>query len=53
VKRREVKWRGEERKEGRKEEIFGIREPDLLMLIRKVELQMGIELDRESNWTGR
>jgi hypothetical protein len=40
VKRREVKWRGEERrgekgrKEGRKEEIFGIREPDLLMLIR-------------------
>jgi hypothetical protein len=37
-----VERRGEERIE-RKEEIFGIREPDLLMLIRKGELQMGIK----------
>jgi hypothetical protein len=37
-----VEWKREERRE-RKEGIFGIRGPDLLMLIRKVELQMGIK----------
>jgi hypothetical protein len=37
-----VERRGEERRE-RKEWIIGIREPDMFMLIRKVELQMGIK----------
>jgi hypothetical protein len=49
-----VERRGEERrerKEGRKKEIFGIREPDLLMLIRKVELQMGIKWGPRIKWS--